>query len=111
MRLLFDHNLSHRLVRRLADIAEGSTQTRLLGLAQAPDSVIWERAQADGLAIVTLDGDFADLSILRGHPPKVLWLRCGNATVAEVEALIRRNRSQIEAFLADSSAGYLELWP
>ncbi|MBE7502385.1 MAG: DUF5615 family PIN-like protein [Verrucomicrobiales bacterium] len=38
MRLLFDHNLSHKLVRRLADIFPDSTQTRLLGLGQASDA-------------------------------------------------------------------------
>ena len=45
--------------------------------------------------IVTLDADFADLSLLRGQPPKVIWLRCGNSTVAE----------------EDPDASYLEVWP
>lgn len=45
MRLLFDHNLSHKLLRRLADLFPDSTQTRLIGLAEAPDSAVWDYAQ------------------------------------------------------------------
>jgi predicted nuclease of predicted toxin-antitoxin system len=111
MRLLFDHNLSHKLVRRLADRFPDSTQTRLIGLAQAPDGAIWEYALNHGFCIVTLDADFADLSILRGRPPKVIWLRCRNSTVAEVEALLRRGENQIASFAADAEAAYLEIWP
>ena len=59
MKLLFDHNLSHRLVRRLADVFPDSTQTRLLGFGRADDPVIWEHARANGFVIVTLDKDFA----------------------------------------------------
>jgi predicted nuclease of predicted toxin-antitoxin system len=84
MRLLFDHNLSHKLVRRLSDLFPDSTQTRLVGLAEAPDSAVWDYAGTNGFIIVTLDADFADLSVLRGHPPRLLWLRSGNSTVGEV---------------------------
>lgn len=111
MRLLFDHNLSHKLVQRLADLFPGSAQTRLVGLAQAPDAAIWDHALKNGLCIVTLDADFPDLSILRGPPPKVIWLRCGNATVAEVEALLRQRSDEIASLAADATAAYLEIWP
>ena len=111
MRLLFDHNLSHKLVQRLADCFPGSTQTRLIGLAQSPDQAVWDHALQHGFCIVTLDADFADLSLLRGQPPKVIWLRCGNATVAEVESLPRRHLAEIAWFAADPDANYLEVWP
>jgi predicted nuclease of predicted toxin-antitoxin system len=111
MRLPFDHNLSHKLVRRLADLFPDSTQTRLLGFAQAPDSAIWDHALKHGFCIVTLDGDFTDLSILRGAPPKVIWLRCGNSTVTEVESLLRRHANEIATFAADAEAAYLEIRP
>jgi len=66
-----------------------STQTRLLGFGTAADEVIWTHARDNGFVVVTLDKDFADLSLLRGAPPKIIWLRCGNSTVAEVERLLR----------------------
>ncbi len=111
MRLLFDHNLSRKLVRRLSDLFPDSTQTGLIGLAASPDATVWEHARKNGFGIVTLDADFADLSLLRGHPPKVIWLRCGARTVAEVEEFLRRNHRQIELFAADPTASYLEVWP
>ena len=110
MKLLFDHQLSHRLVRRLADIFPDSTQTRLLGLGTADDLIIWNHAKKEGYLIVTLDSDFYDLSVLYGHPPKLIWLQCGNSTVAEIEQLLRANLPRIEIFAADEEAGCLEIY-
>jgi predicted nuclease of predicted toxin-antitoxin system len=110
MRLLFDHNLSHKLVRRLADIYPDSTQTRLVDLATASDAVIWDHARQHGFVLVSLDADFADLSLLRGHPPKIIWLRCGNSTVDEVERLLRLHQRQIESFAQEPETSCLEIW-
>lgn len=109
MKLLFDHNLSHRLVARLSDLFPGSTQTRLVGLATASDWAVWEFAKQNGCAIVTLDSDFHDLSVLHGHPPKVVWLRCGNAAVHTIEQLIRAQQQRILAFDAEDNLSFLEV--
>ena len=42
MKLLFDHNLSHKLVGRLADVFPGSVHVRDLGLHRADDAQVWE---------------------------------------------------------------------
>ena len=110
MRLLFDHHLSHKLVQRLADVFPDSTQTRLIGMGTADDGRIWDHAKERGFVVVTLDADFYDLSVLRGHPPKLIWLRCGNSTVAEIEHLLRANVERIAAFVADSTTGCLEIF-
>jgi len=78
MKLLFDQNLSFKLVDRLADLFPDSDQVRRLGLDQADDRAIWEHAKRSGFVLVTQDSDFADLAALLGPPPKVIWLRCGN---------------------------------
>lgn len=44
MKLLFDQNLSFKLCSLLADLFPGSSQARLLGLAEADDRVICEAA-------------------------------------------------------------------
>jgi predicted nuclease of predicted toxin-antitoxin system len=111
VKLLFDHNLSHRLVPKLNDVFPGSTQTRHLNFNEAEDQVIWAYARANGFVIVTLDKDFADLALLRGAPPKVVWLRCGNCTVAEVETLLRKNLEVIASFETRETADVLEIWP
>ena len=85
-------------------------QVRALGLDQASDNDIWEFARREGFAIVTLDADFADLAALRGAPPKVVWLRCGNQPTAIVERLLRDHAALIASFLASDDAACLELY-
>jgi predicted nuclease of predicted toxin-antitoxin system len=110
MKLLFDHHLSHKLVNRLADAFPDSTQTRLLGMSTADDITLWNHAKQNGFIIVSLDSDFYDLSVLRGHPPKLVWLRCGNSTVQKIERLLRANAKRIEGFAMDATAGCLEIF-
>lgn len=107
MRLLFDQNLSSRLVSRLADICPDASHVGLLGLDHASDEAVWEYARTNGYVIVTKDADFNDRSVLRGFPPKVIWLRLGNCTTSQVEAAIREQQQDIEVFLADSALGIL----
>jgi len=78
MRLLFDHNLSPRLVRGLADRYSDTTHVFLVGLDRASDMAVWTYAQTNDYMIVTKDSDFSDVSVLRGFPPKVIWLRLGS---------------------------------
>ncbi|MEB3217215.1 MAG: DUF5615 family PIN-like protein [Nostocales cyanobacterium 94392] len=40
---------------------------------------IWEFAKNQEFCIVTQDADYAERSRLYGSPPKIIWLRCGNA--------------------------------
>jgi predicted nuclease of predicted toxin-antitoxin system len=58
MKLLFDQNLSLRLVRLLAAEFPGSQHVRDVGLAIAPDPAIWAYAAAQGMVIVSKDSDF-----------------------------------------------------
>jgi predicted nuclease of predicted toxin-antitoxin system len=109
MRLLFDQNLSPRLVTRLADLFPTSTHVASEGLDCALDEEVWEHARRHDFMIVTKDADFGDLSILRGVPPKVLWLRLGNCTTQEMEALLRERHEAIVAFADDATAAVLTL--
>jgi predicted nuclease of predicted toxin-antitoxin system len=109
MRLLFDQNLSPELARRLADLFPGSTHVQMEGLGCASDDQVWEHARLHGLTIVTKDADFNNLSVMRGSPPKVIWLLLGNCTTAQVEAAFRAHLAEIEAFDGDHSLGTLAL--
>ena len=77
MKLLFDQNLSPRLLHLLADIYAQSIHVREVGLHDADDLVVWEYAKANGFAIVSKDSDFQQRSLLEGAPPKFIWLRVG----------------------------------
>ena len=85
MKLLLDQNLSPRLVHRLADLYPDAAHVSLVGLDRASDGEVWDYAQANDCIIVTKDADFSDMSVLRGHPPKIIWLRLGNCTTSDVE--------------------------
>jgi predicted nuclease of predicted toxin-antitoxin system len=110
LKLLLDHHLSHKLVTYLADIYPESTQTRLIGFARKPDPEIWFHARAHGFLIVSKDNDFAELALLKGTPPKVIWLRIGNCSTRAVERLLRLHIAVIEEFANDPDRAVLELY-
>ena len=72
MKLLFDQNLSPKLILRLADLHPGSEHVINLALDQASDQDVWDFAKANGFAIVTKDSDYPNLVTISGSPPKVL---------------------------------------
>ena len=83
MRLLFDQNLSPRLLPILADLYGGSTHVRNEGLEAADDDAVWAYAARHGFAIVSKDSDFHQRSFLLGAPPKVVWIQRGNCATEE----------------------------
>jgi predicted nuclease of predicted toxin-antitoxin system len=85
MKLLFDQNLSPRLINLLSDLFPDSNHVFPLGLDKSEDTAIWEHARQNNFTLVTKDADFGDLSILRGFPPKVIWIRRGNCRTSEIE--------------------------
>lgn len=108
MKLLFDANLSPRLLRLLADLWPDSVHVLDVGLA-ADDAEIWKHAGHNGLVIVTKDSDFHHRSCLFGHPPKVVWITAGNCSTATVEAILRRWHSELRDFHQDASRSFLAL--
>lgn len=110
MKLLFDQNLSFKLCDALGGIFPGSSQVRLLGLAEADDHTIWQHAKANAFVLVTQDSDFAEMAALYGHPPKVIWLRCGNQPTQAIEQRLRNHAPHIMAFEQDPNANCLELF-
>jgi predicted nuclease of predicted toxin-antitoxin system len=93
VKLLFDENLSHRLVEKLFDVFPASTHVRLVGLKSAEDPMVWQFAVDEEFVIVSKDSDMHDRSLLFGFPPKVIWIRLGNCSTREVKGLIRREFS------------------
>lgn len=98
MKLLFDENLSPRLVPALDDLYPGSLHVTQCGLRGAPDSAVWQYAAQNGFTVVSKDSDFSQRSSLMGGPPKVIWLRFGNCTTQRVDFVLRNTRERIEAF-------------
>mgnify|MGYP001328527394 CR=1 FL=1 len=109
MRLLFDEQLPEQLCLLLADVFPESTHVRSIGAGGAADEVVWNLARDHGCLLVTKDEDFHRLSVLRGAPPKVVWLRLGNCTTEDVSRLLRTRHADIEAFARQDEATILAL--
>jgi predicted nuclease of predicted toxin-antitoxin system len=109
VRLLFDQNLSPRLLTLLADLHSGSTHVRNEGLQAADDDTVWEYAARHGFAIVSKDADFHQRSFLLGPPPKVIWIQRGNCATEEVAAILRERHADVLAFADDETAAFLAL--
>lgn len=99
MKLLLDQNLSRNLTGRSRDVWPESVHVSALGLATVSDRAIWDYAAGHGYVIVSKDSDFRQLAFLHGPPPKVIWLRVGNATTIRAFG-----DSADEAFLVLSGA-------
>jgi predicted nuclease of predicted toxin-antitoxin system len=86
------------------------THVSLVGLDRASDDVVHAYARQHGCVIVTKDADFGDLGLVRGFPPKVVWLRLGNCTVGQIEAVLRANREAVLSLGADPGTNILSLY-
>lgn len=109
MKLLFDENLSFRLVAALAEIYPESTHVREVGLLGADDLSVWNLAAKHGFLLVSKDTDFYERSLVFGAPPKIIWLRTGNCTVNDTIALLRSQYIVIRHFSEDTTATFLPL--
>ncbi|MGI8586609.1 MAG: DUF5615 family PIN-like protein [Chloroflexia bacterium] len=109
MKLLFDQNLSHHLVKALADSYSDSRHVRDVGLKAASDTVIWEYAKYEGFMIVSKDSDFRQRSFLLGYLPKVIWIKLGNCSTKAVEEILREHVEDVRQFEADTEATFLIL--
>ena len=69
-----------------------------------------EYARREGFVIVTKDSDFSDLCILQGFPPKVIWIRRGNCSSADIESILRDHKLDIESLGQDEIVGILTLF-
>jgi predicted nuclease of predicted toxin-antitoxin system len=101
MKLLLDQNISFRITNKIQDLIPGSKQVRDLRLENSKDSFLWNYAKENNYCIVTFDGDFYDLGLIKGSSPKVIWLRLGNTSTQNIEMVLRKNYHLIKTFLTD----------
>jgi predicted nuclease of predicted toxin-antitoxin system len=109
VKFLFDENLSPQLPELLSGVYPGSLHVKHCQLSKASDSEIWEYAKSHGLTIVSKDFDFQERSVLRGSPPKVIWLRIPNCKNAAVVELLRNSKRLVERFIEHDTATFLAL--
>jgi predicted nuclease of predicted toxin-antitoxin system len=103
VKLLFDQNISFRVVNKLKATFPGCRQVRELNLEAKSDREIWNFANNEKYTIVTFDADFYDLVTLYGHPPKVVWLRTGNTSTDNLIKTLIFHSEIIKTFVSDKA--------
>jgi len=73
------------------------------------DFDVWRFAKAGGYTIVSKDADYGELSLTLGYPPKVIWVRRGNCSTAQIEELIRRDFEFINQLDSNPDLGIVSI--
>jgi predicted nuclease of predicted toxin-antitoxin system len=107
LKLLFDQNISFRILSKIKVNFPDAKQVRQLGIENYADIEIWKFAKENEFTIVTFDADFYDLSNLKGYPPKIVWLRFGNTKTDFIADIINSKNLIIKDFI--SSPEYSEI--
>jgi predicted nuclease of predicted toxin-antitoxin system len=77
---------------------------------RADDREVWTYAQSNDFTIITRDGDYNELLVLRGFPPKIVWIRRGNCSTAVIEEILRSHVTDIQVLATDPTLGILTLY-
>ena len=109
IKLLLDEHLAPRLARELSDLFPGTEHVEVRCGLGAADILIWDFAGANGFVIFSKDSDFMSLSLTKGAPPKVIWLRIGNASTDEIRNAIRSKFQEISNFAVEPKAALFVL--
>jgi predicted nuclease of predicted toxin-antitoxin system len=108
--VLIDQNISRKVLPTVSNLFPNSNHVVLCGLENKLDVAIFQYAKEQGFsAILTNDHDFLTISLMFNPPPKILLLRTGNLTNAQVIQLINLKAEVIELFLNDSALDVLEI--
>jgi len=82
VKFLVDAQLPPALAQWLREAGHDAIHVDDLGLCEAPDEVIWERALGTDSVILTKDEDFPARAAqpTSAPAPVIVWLRIGNST-------------------------------
>ncbi len=109
MKLLFDENISFRIVKKLESVFPDCSHVKEHHLMQANDLEVRKFAKENGFTIVTRDSDFNDMSVLFGSPPQIIWLQLGNISTQNIADVLISKYNKIISFLNDSENDILIL--
>ncbi|MBW8049632.1 MAG: hypothetical protein FVQ77_04700 [Cytophagales bacterium] len=109
MKLLFDQNLSPKLILSLEDLFENSLHVQTIGLDKESDDKVWSFAKKENYIIITKDADFSERVFFHGYPPKVIWIKRGNCSTKIIESLLRDHYKEILNLSQHEETGILIL--
>ena len=109
MKLLFDQNISPKIIKKWTGLGDEVQHVRFLRLEDSSDLEIFRFARLNGYSIVTFDSDFFELSLIMGFPPKIIWIRTGNLTTHSIFEILMMHKEQIFDFIKFGERGVLEI--
>ncbi len=111
MRLLFDENISWRIVKKTEPFFEACKHVNEIGKSNpVSDTEIWDYALKEQYIIVTNDEDFENLITLNGFPPKVILLKTGNQSTTFLADKLIQLQVNISEFASNKEHGLLEIF-
>jgi predicted nuclease of predicted toxin-antitoxin system len=72
--------------------------------------VVSEYALRYAFVLVTRDVDFSELGMMRGFPPKIVWIRRGNYSTSDIEVILRSRAGEITSLETDPAVSIIELY-
>jgi predicted nuclease of predicted toxin-antitoxin system len=109
MKILLDQNLSFKLCSKLKDIFPDIIHIKDVSLEAASYEEVWLYAKLNSFILISKDSDFIEKAVIKGHPPKIIWIKTGNCPTDQIEMLVRKNRKIIEEFIADKENSVLTI--
>lgn len=105
MRFWIDAQLPPQLARWLSDeFGVAANSLRDIGLRDALDAEIFEKARAAKVVLVSKDSDFVEMVSRHGPPPQLLWVTCGNVTNARLQQAFRKTFADALTLLREGQA-------
>jgi predicted nuclease of predicted toxin-antitoxin system len=96
VRVLFNQNISFRLVKKIEAVFPGSEHVNTVGLKNKSDQSIWDYAKRENFVVVTFDSDFYDISVLYGKPPQLIWIKTFDQTTQNLEQILKNHAVDIQ---------------
>lgn len=110
MKFLLDQNISFKVKKMLREIYPDVKHLSDIELTNKTDVEIFNYAKELNYVIVTKDSDFADLSLIKENPPKIICLKFGNSSSMKVAHVLINENSKIVDFIKSTDSHVLELY-
>ena len=105
MIIWFDAQLSPRLTRWIQEnFAVECLHVRDIGLRDAEDPEIFQRARDSAAVVMTKDEDFVHLVSRNGPPPQVIWITSGNMANERFKLLLLQTLQDAISLISNGEA-------
>ncbi len=111
MKLLFDANISWRILKFIKDDFPSCFHVKDIPLKQpVTDREIWDFAKENNFTIITHDDDFEKLILQKSIPPKVIILKSFNQNTNQIASTLLSKKEIIESFVSNEDLMILEIY-